>query len=159
MPTNLNFSFLFLLSACGDWRTIRYEVWALQDSRKAEELKAPGTSNACRKGRRAAGWGGEQGWLKVFRPSWGQKWGASRKTGVFSEMWQMNKPLPPAPLPCLATPGLRLPGLRGLRRDWPIPLWGNWPPQPGHSLRAYQSPRPTNQIFLNRKITKKHQTL
>lgn len=34
MPTNLNFSFLFLLSACGDWGPIRYQVRALQDSRK-----------------------------------------------------------------------------------------------------------------------------
>lgn len=53
--TNLNFSFLFLLSACGDWGTIRYKVRALQDFRKAEELKAPGTSKPCKKGRRAAG--------------------------------------------------------------------------------------------------------
>lgn len=40
MVTNLNFSFLFLLSACrelGIWQPV------LQDSRKAQELEALGT--------------------------------------------------------------------------------------------------------------------
>lgn len=53
MITNLSFSFLFLLTASEERGTVSNKV--LQDSRKTQELEAPGTLKACGEGKESYG--------------------------------------------------------------------------------------------------------
>lgn len=63
MVTNLNFSFLFLLSAC---RGLGTRQRVLQDSRKDQELEALGTLEGLVVGERCrVRW--DTDWLNVFR--------------------------------------------------------------------------------------------
>lgn len=141
MVTNLNFSFLFLLSACrgpGTWQPV------LQDSRKAQGLEALGTLEGL-------GWSGGEptpgrlrwntDWLNVFRLTWGKKWGTSLKTGALSEIWhnEQHNP-PPCPIALLGNPRapaarLKRPQIRRLAR-------GNGPSLPCQSLQHTRQQAP-----------------
>jgi len=142
MVTNLNFRFLFLLSACrGRGRSNRccktperLGNWKQSVPRKARELEAVGTLEGL-----AVGWGELQGevehWLvQCLQAHLRSEWGTSPKTGALSEIWHNEQHNPPrCPVALLGTPRalaarLRRPQIRRLAR-------GNGPSLPHQSLQ------------------------
>lgn len=145
MFTNLNFSLIFLQSACEGWGTRRNRENCAAGLQR-------GWGTGCIRGLwRLEGRGRKlqdeaEYRVKVLRPTWGQKC-APLTTGVLSEIWCNEQYSPPCPTVQTGNPRALAARLkRPQTEDWPIPLWRKRLPLPGHSLRTHQSTSPTNQL-------------
>lgn len=147
MVINLNFSFLFLLSDCSEWGTIRNKVNCAAGLQKGSGIGNPRYLWRLREGKLQG-----EAENKTSCESSGPHEVRSEVTHQNQGYWvkfniMNNKSLPANPLPCLATPELWLPGLTGPRQETDnSSLWQRTSP-PGDSLRAHHSTNPTNQLF------------